>query len=277
MMKQTQNLSHMARFPHLSQQCTACKPYLGFADCKDWLEYSHIGSGHMLQQQSWVIVTVVVWPMKLKRFAIWPLMAKVCWPLSWVRAPVLSSRFLWLHFSVQSPHTPSCQGRRWSHCHKVQTTFWKSQWAIRIHFPKFTVTILGSSMHPRFIHLYLAVFEMAFLIQWTWTWADSGGWWGTGKPVVLNSMGSWRVGHDLVTEQQHLRDLHCVNTAGSGLQEHCSDEHLASGCWQLTREGVTPAWEFRVLGQAAWSQGTPEEGALVCENSGRKQHWGWAQ
>ena len=34
------------------------------------------------------------------------------------------------------------------------------------------------------------------LIQWTWTWANSGSWWGTGKPGMLQSMGSWRVRHD---------------------------------------------------------------------------------
>lgn len=96
---------------------------------------------------------------------------------------------------------------------------------------------------------------------------------GTGKPAVLYSMGSWRVGHNLVTEQQQrLRGLHCVKTAGTGLREDWSDEDSASGCWQLTREGFMPAWEFHVLGQAAWSQGTPEEGTLVCESSGRKQH-----
>jgi len=39
-------------------------------------------------------------------------------------------------------------------------------------------------------------------IQWTWTWANSGRWWGTGKSGVLQSMGSQRVGHDLVTKQQ---------------------------------------------------------------------------
>ena len=43
---------------------------------------------------------------------------------------------------------------------------------------------------------------MATLIQWTWTFANSGRWWGTGKPVVLQSMGLWRIRHDLVTEQQ---------------------------------------------------------------------------
>ena len=43
---------------------------------------------------------------------------------------------------------------------------------------------------------------MASLTQWTWVWANSGSWWWTGKPGVLQSMGSQRVGHDLVTNQQ---------------------------------------------------------------------------
>ena len=30
-------------------------------------------------------------------------------------------------------------------------------------------------------------------------------WWGTGRPGMLHSMGSWRVGHNLVTEQQQKR------------------------------------------------------------------------
>ena len=42
---------------------------------------------------------------------------------------------------------------------------------------------------------------MASLIQWTWTWANSGRWWGTERRGVLQSMGSQRVRHDLVTEQ----------------------------------------------------------------------------
>ena len=43
---------------------------------------------------------------------------------------------------------------------------------------------------------------MASLIQRTWTWANSGRRWGAGKPGVLQSRGSKRVGHDWVTEQQ---------------------------------------------------------------------------
>ena len=40
---------------------------------------------------------------------------------------------------------------------------------------------------------------MASPTQWTWVWISSGSWWWTGKPGVLQSMGSRRVGHDWVT------------------------------------------------------------------------------
>ena len=43
---------------------------------------------------------------------------------------------------------------------------------------------------------------MASLTQWTWVWTNSGRWWRTGKPGVLQSMGSQRVGHGWATEQQ---------------------------------------------------------------------------
>ena len=41
---------------------------------------------------------------------------------------------------------------------------------------------------------------MASLTRWTWVWASSGSWWRTGKPGVLQSMGSQKVGHDWPTE-----------------------------------------------------------------------------
>ena len=43
---------------------------------------------------------------------------------------------------------------------------------------------------------------MASPTQWTWVWTSSGGWWGTGKPGMLQSMRPQRVQHDLVTEQE---------------------------------------------------------------------------
>ena len=37
---------------------------------------------------------------------------------------------------------------------------------------------------------------MASLTRWIWVWVNSGSWWWTGRPGVLQFMGSWRVGHD---------------------------------------------------------------------------------
>ena len=41
---------------------------------------------------------------------------------------------------------------------------------------------------------------MASLTRWTWVWVRSGNWWCIGKPGVLQSMESQRVGHNCVTE-----------------------------------------------------------------------------
>ena len=41
---------------------------------------------------------------------------------------------------------------------------------------------------------------MALPTHWRWVWVNSGSWWWTGRPVMLQSMGLQRVGHDWVTE-----------------------------------------------------------------------------
>ena len=41
---------------------------------------------------------------------------------------------------------------------------------------------------------------MASPTQWTWVWVSSGSWWWTGKPGVLQSMGSQRVRHGWAME-----------------------------------------------------------------------------
>ena len=38
------------------------------------------------------------------------------------------------------------------------------------------------------------------ITYWTWVWVNSGSWWWTGSPSVLQFMGSQRVGHDWGTE-----------------------------------------------------------------------------
>ena len=41
---------------------------------------------------------------------------------------------------------------------------------------------------------------MASSMWWTWVWVDSGSWWWTRKPGMLQSMGLQRVGHDWAAE-----------------------------------------------------------------------------
>ena len=44
---------------------------------------------------------------------------------------------------------------------------------------------------------------MASPTQWISAWTNCGRWWRTGKPGMLQSMGSQRVEHNWLTEQQH--------------------------------------------------------------------------
>ena len=41
---------------------------------------------------------------------------------------------------------------------------------------------------------------LASLTQWTWVWVNSGSWWWTGRPDVLQFMGSQRIKHNWAAE-----------------------------------------------------------------------------
>ena len=49
---------------------------------------------------------------------------------------------------------------------------------------------------------------MASLTRWTWVWVNSSSWWWTGRPGVLQFMGSQRVGHDWA-ELKDIAQLNC--------------------------------------------------------------------
>ena len=59
---------------------------------------------------------------------------------------------------------------------------------------------------------------MASLTRWTWVWVNSGSWWWTGRPGVLQFMGLQRVGHDWATDliwsyflaQQNITGSSCI-------------------------------------------------------------------
>ena len=48
---------------------------------------------------------------------------------------------------------------------------------------------------------------MASPTQWTWVWISSGGWWWTGRPGLVQSMGVQRIGHNWAAEQDWTEKL----------------------------------------------------------------------
>ena len=66
---------------------------------------------------------------------------------------------------------------------------------------------------------------MASPTQWTWVWINSESWWWTGRPGVLQSMGSQRVRHDWVTElnwcYERWRKEHIYTSCYAPCPPHC--------------------------------------------------------
>ena len=70
---------------------------------------------------------------------------------------------------------------------------------------------------------------MASPTRWTRVWVNSGSWWWTGRPGVLQLMGSQRVGHDWTTELKYRRSrslwtFECLNYSRPSLRS--PQQHL---------------------------------------------------
>ena len=91
---------------------------------------------------------------------------------------------------------------------------------------------------------------MASLTQWIWVWVSSGSWWWTGKPGVLQSMGSQKVWRDLATEQQERKQS---DTFREALRKGPTDLWRPEQWWVFyTRERILTSSP-----QVIWSQEEP--------------------
>ena len=82
---------------------------------------------------------------------------------------------------------------------------------------------------------------MASPTRWTWVWVNSGSWWWTGRPGVLQSMGSQRVVHDWETK------LNWIEIQQSGDTSSFQGTLLASyGVMMQKRRSGNTVWKMNM-------------------------------
>ena len=75
---------------------------------------------------------------------------------------------------------------------------------------------------------------MASSAKWTWVWVNSRSWWWTGRPGVLQSIGSQRVRYDWAIELNWTSSKEkSLWEKGSQLSEYYECPHLLRGLMQL--------------------------------------------
>ena len=85
---------------------------------------------------------------------------------------------------------------------KIQHATTNQKNAVKATFISFKVNFQTRNINREKRGHYIMLWDgwLASPTQWTWVWASSGSWWWTGKPGVLQSMGSQRVRHHWATE-----------------------------------------------------------------------------
>ena len=123
---------------------------------------------------------------------------------------------------------------------------------------------------------------MASLTRQTWVWASSGSWWRTGKPGVLQSMGSQRVRHDWATElnwmwlKQCSRFTHLFSPPGhSGRWHFLLPFSLGSCSWIFRKKSVNEFYSLFSFLSASSSLRMREKKSEIAEAPGRSSLDSW--
>ena len=99
---------------------------------------------------------------------------------------------------------------------------------------------------------------MASLTRRIWVWVNSGSWWWTGRPGVLQFMGglaccnSWGRKESDTNERLIWSDLKCLKTAKFSKSEFCS-QHGSAGCLPQVSQGWNQRFGRAVfLSRGSW-------------------------
>ena len=119
---------------------------------------------------------------------------------------------------------------------------------------------------------------MASPTRWMWVWVNSGSWWWTGRPGVLQFMGSQRVEHDWATELNWTERKSVLNIHWKDRCWSWNSSTLATSCKELTHWKRLWCWEGLGTGGKGDDRGwdgwmaSPTQWTWVWVNSGS---WWW--
>ena len=139
---------------------------------------SHVWMCELDHKESWVLKNWCLWTVVLEKTLESPLDCKEIQPVS----PIENQSWIFIGRTDAEAETPII----WPP--DVKNWHWKRPWC-------WERLKAGGEGDDRAWDGW-----MASPAWWTWVWASFRSWWWTGKPGVLQFMGSQRVGHDWVTE-----------------------------------------------------------------------------
>ena len=109
--------------------------------------------------------------------------------------------------------------------------------------------------------------RMASPTQWTWIWVNSGSWWWTGRPGVLQFMGSQRFGHNWAINFIHFKGFYvCACTYTQlNIMEQCKSYQIILLKSLRQEENKILFFITEVLGWKKWGKENIDRFHLLCD------------
>ena len=95
--------------------------------------------------------------------------------------------------------------------------------------------------------------------QWTWVWVKAGSWWWTGRPGMLQSVGSQRVRHDRATELNWIRE----RSSNQSILKEISPEY--------SLEGLMLKLKLQYFGHLMWRTDSLEKTLMLGKTEDRRR------
>ena len=111
------------------------------------------------------------------------------------------------------------------------------------------------------------------MVWWTWVWVTSRSWWWTGKPGMLQSMGSQSVGHAWETELNSKRICLCVLSRVQLCVTPSTVARQALLSMGFPRQEYWSGLQFPSPGESSWPRDWTSDFCVSCTGRWILYHW----